>query len=61
MKNTFYTIEDGKYAQKLFDLFGKERVEEEFEEFLSHKFIKRSGGGIGVTRMIRAMQLSNLI
>ena len=61
MKNTFYTIEDGKYAQKLFDLFGKERVEEEFEEFLSHKFIKRSGGGIGVTRMIRAMQLSNLV
>jgi aspartyl/asparaginyl-tRNA synthetase len=27
MRNNFYTIENGGYAAKLFDLFGKERVE----------------------------------
>ncbi len=61
MRDTFYSIEDGKYAQKLFDMFGKERVEAELEEFLEFDFFPRCGGGIGVTRMIRAMQLSNLI
>ena len=44
------------YAQ-----FGKERVEKELEEFLNYNFFQRSGGGIGVTRMIRAMKLSNLV
>src|SRR4029077_10294938 len=29
MRNEFYTISEGKYAQKLFDLFGKARVEKE--------------------------------
>ena len=61
MWNTFHTIEDGKYAEKIFSLFGKERVIKEMEEFLSFDFFTRSGGGIGMTRMIRAMQLSNLI
>jgi aspartyl/asparaginyl-tRNA synthetase len=61
MKDTFYTIEEGKYAERLFDMFGKERVEAELEEFLELDFFPRSGGGIGVTRMIRAMQLSGLI
>lgn len=60
-RNSFYNIEDGKYAEKLFSLFGKERVEKELEDFLSHDFFPRSGGGIGVTRMIRAMELSNLL
>lgn len=61
MKETFYTIEEGKYAERLFDMFGKERVEAELQEFLELDFFPRSGGGIGVTRMIRAMQLSGLI
>jgi len=61
MRDTFYSIENGKYAQRLFDMFGKERVEAELEEFLEFEFFPRCGGGIGVTRMIRAMQLSNLI
>ncbi len=61
MKEAFLTIEDGKYAAKIYSLFGKERVNQELDEFLSHNFFPRSGGGIGLTRMIRAMQLSNLI
>lgn len=60
-KAAFLSIEDGKYAQKLYDLFGEERVLAELDDFLTHNFIPRSGGGIGITRMIRAMKLSNLI
>jgi hypothetical protein len=36
-------------------LFGKERVQAELEEFLQHDFFQRVGGGIGLTRMIAAM------
>ena len=61
MRNQFYTISEGGYANLLFDLFGKERVEAELDEFLSHNFIPRYGGGIGVTRMISAMKRANLI
>lgn len=61
MSHTFHTIENGAYAQKLYDLFGEDRVKAELEDFLSYDFFPRSGGGIGVTRMIRAMQLSNII
>ena len=57
MRNNFYTIENGKYSEKLFELFGKERVENELEEFLSHDFFSRFGGGIGMTRLARAYQL----
>jgi aspartyl/asparaginyl-tRNA synthetase len=57
MRNNFYTIENGKYSEKLFELFGKERVEQELEEFLSHDFFPRFGGGIGMTRLARAYQL----
>jgi hypothetical protein len=57
MRELFYTISDGGYAGKLFELFGKERVEKELEEFLSLDFFPRFGGGIGLTRMARAMEL----
>ena len=55
MRNTFYTISEGKYAQLIIDLFGKERVEKELEEFLSFNFFPRSGGGIGVQRLMKAL------
>ncbi len=58
MKNGFYTISEGKYANKLFDLFGKRRVEQELNEFLNLNFFPRSGGGIGLTRLIDAMKLN---
>ena len=57
MKNNFYTIENGAYCAKLFELFGKERVEKELEEFLSLDLFPRFGGGIGMTRMARAYEL----
>ena len=57
MRKMFYTIENGGYANKLFELFGKERVEAELEEFLSLYFFPRFGAGIGMTRMARAYQL----
>tara|TARA_R100001460_G_scaffold48775_1_gene86942 strand:- start:1516 stop:2343 length:828 start_codon:yes stop_codon:yes gene_type:complete len=57
MRNFFYTIMDGTYCEKLFELFGKERVEAELEEFLSYKFFPRFGGGIGLTRLGRAWEM----
>jgi aspartyl/asparaginyl-tRNA synthetase len=57
MREMFYTIENGAYSGKLFELFGKERVEKELENFLSLKFFPRFGWGIGMTRMARAYEL----
>ena len=54
MRETFYTISDGQYAQLIIDLFGKERVEKELEEFLDFDFFTRSGGGIGIQRLMSA-------
>ena len=55
MRDTFHTISDGEYANLLYKLFGKERVEKELEEFLNFDFFPRSGGGIGVTRIMQAI------
>ena len=56
MRDTFHTITDGAYSELLFKLFGKERVEAELEEFLKFDFFPRVGGGIGMTRMIAALE-----
>lgn len=56
MREEFYSISNGQYAKKLFDLFGEKRVEKELNEFLNLKFIPRSGGGIGLTRLIDAIK-----
>lgn len=58
MWNRFHTISDGKYAEKLFELFGEKEIHTELNYFLSHKFFPRSGGGIGMTRLIRALKLA---
>ena len=55
MRDTFHTITNGEYSKLLFDLFGKERVEAELETFLKFDFFPRVGGGIGMTRMIAAL------
>ena len=57
MRDTFHTITDGAYSNLLFDLFGKDRVEAELEKFLEFDFFPRVGGGIGMTRMIAALDL----
>ncbi|CAB4130170.1 Aminoacyl-tRNA synthetase, class II (D/K/N) [uncultured Caudovirales phage] len=57
MREMFYTIENGNYSAKLFELFGKERVEKELNEFLSLKFFPRFGWGCGLTRLERAYEL----
>ena len=61
MRDQFHTISNGDYAQLLYNLFGKDRVLKELDEFLQFDFIPRFGGGIGVTRMINAMRLAGLM
>ena len=39
MRDTFHTITDGQYSQLLYNLFGKDRVEAELEEFLKFDFL----------------------
>jgi len=56
MRDTFHTITDGAYSELLYKLFSKERVEEELERFLKFDFFPRTGGGIGMTRMIAALE-----
>ena len=55
MRETFHTISDGGYAALLYRKFGEERVEDELDKFLDFDFFPRSGGGIGVTRLISAL------
>jgi aspartyl/asparaginyl-tRNA synthetase len=57
MRERFHTISEGGYAKLLFDTFGKERVERELEDFLSLEFFPRFGGGIGLTRLMRALSM----
>ena len=61
MRKQFNEISNGEYANMLFSQFSRERVLGEMNDFLSKDFFPRFGGGIGMTRMIRAMKLSNLI
>ncbi len=58
MRELFYTISDGDYANTLYKHFGKERVDKELDVFFSYDFFPRCGGGIGVTRLMRALQLA---
>jgi len=55
MRETFHTISEGQYAELLYKLFGKERVEKELDEFLEFDFFPRSGGGIGMQRLMSAL------
>lgn len=61
MRNQFETISGGGYAGLLYDLFGKDRVQVELNDFLNLDFKPRFGGGIGVTRLIDAMKKYHLI
>lgn len=57
MREHFLNISDGEYAKVLFEKFGKKRVMEELDDYLSLSMTQRFGGGIGVTRIVRALKL----
>jgi aspartyl/asparaginyl-tRNA synthetase len=61
MYESFLNISDGNYSRLLFKAFGKERVMRELDEYLALPFFPRFGAGIGITRLVRAMQLANLL
>lgn len=61
MRHLFHTISNGMYAQTLHAKFGKTRVEERLENFLRLPMFPRCGGGIGMTRMIRALKLAGVL
>ena len=60
MREGFLAMTDGKYSQLLFNKFGKDRVLKELEEYFSLTMFKRFGGGIGLTRLERAMELEGM-
>ena len=61
MREQFHTISDGEYAVLLYNLFGRERVLKELDEFLKFDFFPRFGGGIGITRLIAGMKKAGLL
>jgi aspartyl/asparaginyl-tRNA synthetase len=61
MRHDFKNISNGLYAKTIYEHFGKERVDAEMDVFLNNEFFPRSGGGIGITRLIRSMKLENLM
>lgn len=61
MRDRFNNIMDGKYKEKLYEHFGEERTLRELKEYLELEFFERSGGGIGMTRLIRSMNNEGLL
>lgn len=61
MRQNFYAVSNGQYAQKLFSLFGQERVEKELGQYLNLPMTPRFGAGIGVTRIIRALKKEGIL
>lgn len=60
MREQFLALAHGQYAHLLFTKFGKERVIKELDEYLALDMFPRFGGGIGLTRLERAFELSGL-
>jgi aspartyl/asparaginyl-tRNA synthetase len=61
MRQQFDEISDGEYKKLLYDKFGKDRVEKEMTDYLSHDFFPRIGGGIGLSRLIRSMEILGIL
>lgn len=61
MRLRFETIMDGKYRDKLYELFGEERTKAELDDYLNFDFFERCGDGIGVSRLMRSMKQEGLI
>lgn len=56
MRDNFHAVSGGKYRDKLYSLFGEDRVNRELDHYLSLDFFPRFGGGIGITRFLSALQ-----
>ncbi|HMT01965.1 MAG TPA: hypothetical protein PKD00_01430 [Burkholderiales bacterium] len=52
----FYSIEDGKYCQKLYEEFGMEKTIAELDKYLNLPFIPRVGMGWGISRLVKAVK-----
>ena len=61
MFKKFQTIMNGKYKDKMYELFTEKRTDQELKEYFDFDFITRCGGGIGVTRLMRSMEKEGLI
>jgi len=61
MRSRFHSISNGMYADLLFAHFGRERVLKELEDFLALPMVPRFGGGMGITRLIRALKLKGTL
>lgn len=61
MRESFNTISNGEYSGLLYEKFGKNRVIEELEDFLSLPMIPRWGFGMGIQRLMRAMKIKGLL
>jgi len=61
MRENFMHISNGEYSRLLFNRFGKERVMKELNNYLGFDMFERFGGGIGITRLARAMKLAGLL
>jgi hypothetical protein len=61
MRKEFASISEGKYAETIYNHFGKDRVDKEMDEFLECDFFPRSEGGIDVSRLIRSMKMEGLL
>ena len=61
MFKRFQTIMNGKYKDKMYELFTEQRTDQELQEYFDFDFFTRCGGGIGVTRLMRSMEKEGLI
>lgn len=61
MRKDFLSISDGNYARLLFQQFGQQRVKKELDEYLSMRMFPRFGAGMGMTRVMRAMEIEGLL
>lgn len=61
MRENFYRVSNGQYAERLFGMFGKDRVEFELNKYLNLPMVPRFGAGIGLTRMVRAMKKEGIL
>ena len=61
MEYDFFHVSNGDYAKLLFNHFSEERVLKELHDYLSLPMTERFGGGIGVTRTVRALKLEGVL